>query len=214
VQRRVTPMRDDSGREKKQYNKNVGILEARIVRLRDIFDGEIQKRKMVKLAPEVEKRGLEIIRRKWPLSEMGVRILRPSPTTTQRLRDQGIEVETTEIEDLASERTRMRLVEGTDRETKKSVGENFSLLPGNSNHEMPTETVDVLAETITDPIVEVVTETIDDLISNARATKSTSANATAYMHAYTTVYMSAYATVNTSAFYDCVHGCICNCERI
>jgi hypothetical protein len=29
VQNRVSPMRDDSGREKKQHNKNVGILEAK-----------------------------------------------------------------------------------------------------------------------------------------------------------------------------------------
>jgi hypothetical protein len=146
----------------------------------------------------VEKRGLRILRRKQPTPEIGVR--GPSPITTQRLKDQGIVVETTEFEDLAVECTRMRLAEGTDREIKKSVEENFALLPENFSHEMPTETVDVLAETITDTIVEVVTETIDDVISNASATKNTSVYTAANASAYTTAYMSANATAYTSVY--------------
>jgi hypothetical protein len=108
-------------------------LETRIVRLGDIFDGGNQKcRKIVKFAREVEKKDLGILGRKRPPPEMGVR--GPSPITTQRLKDQGIVIETMEIEDLAVERTRTRLAEGNDEEIKKSVGENFALLPGNFSH--------------------------------------------------------------------------------
>jgi hypothetical protein len=137
--------------------------------LGDIFDGENKKcRKIVKLATEVEKKGVGILRRKRPPPEMGVR--GPSAITTQRLKDQGIVVKTMEIEDLAVERTRTRLAKKNDDKIAKSVGENFALLPEKSSHETLTEKVDVLAETITDATVEVVTETIDDVISNASVT--------------------------------------------
>jgi hypothetical protein len=90
--------------------------------------------------------------------------------------------------------------EGNDGKIARSVGENFVLLPGNSSHEAPTETIDVLAETITDAIVEVVTETIDDVISDASVTKSTSAYTTANASAYTTAYLSSREDHKKSSF--------------
>jgi hypothetical protein len=167
--------------------------EAKVVRLGDIFDGGNKKcRKIVKLAPEAEKKGLKIIRRKRPLLEMGVR--GPSPTTTQRLKNQGIVVENTEIEDLTVKRAKTRLEGENAGKTMGSVGENFAVLPGNSSRVAPT------IETINNTIVEVVIETIDDVISNASTAKSTSAYTAANASAYTTAYMSANATANTTVY--------------
>jgi hypothetical protein len=79
----------------------------------------VKCRKIVKLVPEVEKKGLGILRRKRPSLEMGMR--GPSPITAQRLKYQGIVVETAKIEDLAVGCTRTRLAEENDRKIAMSL---------------------------------------------------------------------------------------------
>jgi hypothetical protein len=176
-------------------------LAATIVRLGDIFDGENQKcSKDILLAPQVEKKGLGILRRKRPPPELGVR--GPFPITTQSLENQGIVIETAEISDLALEKSEEKWHGKIEREEEKSVGESFALLPEDTSYKKPSETIDVVSGVITDAILEVVTETIEDLISSTDIIKSVSAYADENATAYVTANASAYADENASANTD------------
>jgi hypothetical protein len=106
---------------------------------------EIKKiKKKILLAPQVEKKGLGILRRKRPPPELGVR--GPSPITTRSLEDQGIVIETAETSNLTLEKSEEKRHGKTEREVEKSVGESFALLPENTSYKRPKETIDIVTE--------------------------------------------------------------------
>jgi hypothetical protein len=94
------------------------------------------------LAPQAEKKGLGILRRKRPPPELGAR--GPFPITTRSLESQGIVIETAEIGDLALEKSEERRNGKIEREVKKSVGESFALLPEDTTYRKSSETIDVV----------------------------------------------------------------------